>query len=180
MRALALKNFQIACAKLQSSIVPNLVLCRPQWHFAKAEGLQLEARADNTAALGGSFAASQVNGTVEVVSAEECQDMEGIEVEDVPQSCEKVENQRFEDSKADPNPANGKLNCNRPPRRRRCNKASLLARAGKMQALPLQQSYLTMGGRQKVATRRRWFQARKKSVRTLKATNIVKCNGTAL
>eukprot|EP00435_Cladocopium_sp_Y103_P044363 s2176_g12.t1 len=143
----------------------------------RGDCLQLEARADNTAALGGSFAASQVNGTVEVVSAEDCQDMEGIETEDVSQSCEKAAKQRFvEDSvKAAeaPNPANGQLNCTRSPRRRRCNKASLLARAGKMQALPLQQSYLTMCGRQKVATRRRWFQARKKSVRTLKATNIV-------
>eukprot|EP00434_Breviolum_minutum_P038581 symbB.v1.2.034231.t1/scaffold4386.1/size40349/1 len=43
-----------------------------------------------------------------------------------------------------------------------------------MQALPLQQSYITMGGHKKVATRRRWFQARKKSVRTLKASNLVK------
>eukprot|EP00435_Cladocopium_sp_Y103_P045045 s2176_g12.t2 len=128
----------------------------------RGDCLQLEARADNTAALGGSFAASQVNGTVEVVSAEDCQDMEGIETEDVSQSCEKAAKQRFvEDSvKAAeaPNPANGQLNCTRSPRRRRCNKASLLARAGKMQALPLQQSYLTMCGRQKVATRRRWFQ----------------------
>jgi len=168
------------CSQIFAGLVAHPGWVEASYSYNDVEGLQLEARADNTAALGGSFAASQVNGTVEVVSAEECQDMEGIEVEDVPQSCEKVENQRFEDSKADPNPANGKLNCNRPPRRRRCNKASLLARAGKMQALPLQQSYLTMGGRQKVATRRRWFQARKKSVRTLKATNIVKCNGTAL
>lgn len=166
------------CSQIFAGLVAHPGWVEASYSYNDVEGLQLEARADNTAALGGSFAASQVNGTVEVVSAE---DMEGIETEDVPQSCE-LEDQRFaEDSaKMAPNPANGKLNCNRPPRRRRCNKASLLARAGKMQALPLQQSYLTMSGRQKVATRRRWFQARKKSVRTLKATNIVKCNGTVL
>lgn len=172
------------CSQIFAGLVAHPGWVEASYSYNDVEGLQLEARADNTAALGGSFAASQVNGTVEVVSAEDCQDMEGIETEDVSQSCEKAAKQRFvEDSvKAAeaPNPANGQLNCTRSPRRRRCNKASLLARAGKMQALPLQQSYLTMCGRQKVATRRRWFQARKKSVRTLKATNIVKCNGTAL
>jgi len=179
------------CTQIFEGLAAHPGWIEASYSYTEEQGLQLEARAENTIALGGSFAASEVNGTVEVLNdaADDVfQDMEGVETEaapEAPECSERPEEEIADNSEKTSPPSTGDLNGDVPIRpnrslRRLRSKASLLARAGKMQALPLQQSYITMGGHKKVATRRRWFQARKKSVRTLKASNLVKCNGTAL
>lgn len=169
------------CTQVFEGLAAHPSWVEASYSYTEAWGLQLEARAADTSALGGSLAT--VDGTVEVVAdtAEEATGPEAGPVE--PPTTAETDKLAGSAEKTDAEP--GKMVekmavvGRKRLRRQRCSKVSLLARAGKMQALPLQQSYLTMSVR-KVTTRRRWFQARKKYVRTLKATSLVKCNSAAL
>ncbi|CAE7939025.1 SIK2 [Symbiodinium sp. KB8] len=236
-------------------------LCgHPSWvdacySYSKTWGLQLEARADDTSALGGSFAA--VEGTVEVVSTDTVEDAgmdhvgsnmteaeapvgaptdrpaekdeEGIpwqrlestrkpglfyyfnpldgsseikppvveapwqlcrsrsvsgqyyyynqvtgESTEIPPRCALPNKASSDDmGESEPRPEEPAAAAS-PSRKRirrsrslrcRSSKATLLARAGKEQALPWHRQYLTMSVHKKVASaasRRLWFQARKK------------------
>ncbi|CAE7251038.1 SIK2 [Symbiodinium sp. CCMP2592] len=153
-------------------------LCgHPSWvdacySYSKTWGLQLEARADDTSALGGSFAA--VEGTVEVVSTDTVEDAGmdhvGPNTTEAEAPVGTPKDGAPSDGMAQPEPPQepAVLSPSRKrARRSRCrsSKATLLARAGKEQALPWHRQYLTMSVHKKVASaasRRLWFQARKK------------------
>lgn len=187
-------------------------LCgHPSWvdacySYSKTWGLQLEARADDTSALGGSFAA--VEGTVEVVSTDTVEDAGMDHV-----GSNTTEAEAPVGTPTDGAPSDG-MGQPEPPqepavvspsrkrgRRSRCrsSKATLLARAGKEQSLPnlsaiqctkssvhrigrpWHRQYLTMSVHKKVASaasRRLWFQARKKfcKVRSRKAGRVPAMN----
>ncbi|CAE7709947.1 SIK2 [Symbiodinium sp. CCMP2456] len=158
-------------------------LCgHPSWvdacySYSKTWGLQLEARADDTSALGGSFAA--VEGTVEVVSTDTVEDAGTDHVGSSMTEAEAPVGTPTDGASSDgvgqPEPrAQEPAAVVSPSRKRtrssrslrcRSSKATLLARAGKEPALPWHRQYLTMSVRKKVASaasRRLWFQARKK------------------
>mmetsp|Transcript_55802 Transcript_55802/g.130256 ORF Transcript_55802/g.130256 Transcript_55802/m.130256 type:complete len:425 (-) Transcript_55802:115-1389(-) len=173
------------CTQVLEGVAGHPSWVEASFSYTEAWGLQLEAQAADTSALGGSFAA--VKGTVEVVSTDTVEDScMDQDKEDSNQTERAGMDKAVEQGDAQPEP---EPPVQPEPSRKRIrrglrsqNKASLLARAGKMQALPLRKQYLSMSLHKKVASsaaRRLWFQARKKSckVRTLKAGNVVKCDG---
>mmetsp|Transcript_78977 Transcript_78977/g.189637 ORF Transcript_78977/g.189637 Transcript_78977/m.189637 type:complete len:411 (-) Transcript_78977:97-1329(-) len=158
------------CSQIFEGLAAHPSWVEASYSYTEAWGLQLEARAADTVALGGSFSA--VEGTVEVVSDT---------VENTGMEAEHLEPQPEQPASASPEPAKAKAGMGQKRlRRSKSGKASLLARAGKMQALPLGQSYLSMSAQKKAAARRLWFKARKScKARALKG-NLLKRGHVAL